>query len=116
LPDVLLAELRDYVLGLDIAISSSKPAALAHNLTNLLHTALRTAELQNPAEQDKARAFGSLIAMNRKLKTVNRTLCDVVVALGKRRRDRRVRVVGRGAAVGVSQYSRGGPTGGVRPR
>jgi hypothetical protein len=78
----LLTDFRDHVLGLEITASSAK-STLAVNLTNLLHTALRLAEQPEPSELDKARAFATLIAMNRKLKATTRSLCDTLVAICK---------------------------------
>ena len=82
----LSAELHDYALGVKIAgASSKKGATLDDHLTNLLHTALRIADAQHPSDQDKGKAFGSLIAMNRKLKNNKRSLCDIIVSIGKQK-------------------------------
>jgi hypothetical protein len=79
----LLADFCDRLRGIDIA--SAKSTTLTHNLTDLLHTALRNAEAPNSSEQDRAHAFATLVSINRKLRATNRTLCDVVIVLGKQK-------------------------------
>jgi hypothetical protein len=81
----LLIDFCDRLRTIDIATASTKSTTLTHNLTNLLHTALRTAEAPNPSEQDRAHAFATLVGINRKLKATSRSLCDVVVNIGKQK-------------------------------
>jgi hypothetical protein len=81
----LVVDFCDRLRGIDIATISTKSTTLTHNLTDLLHTALRSAEAPNSSEQDKAHAFATLVGINRKLKATNRTLCDVVIVLGKQK-------------------------------
>ena len=84
----LVVDFRDRLRGNDMAAistKSTKSTTLTHTLTDLLHTVLRTAEAPNSSDQDKAHAFATLIAINRKLKATNRTLCDVVIVLGKQK-------------------------------
>jgi hypothetical protein len=81
----LVVDFCDRLRGIDMAAISTKSTTLTHTLTDLLHTVLRTAEAPNSSDQDKAHAFATLVAINRKLKATNRTLCDVVIVLGKQK-------------------------------